>query len=101
MSFSTEFTGHLEATWTAGSVFDIAYVIQINGGAFAARVMHSRLQAGGVAGHERWTFSTAQATVLPPHTSYSVRVYPTINVTAGSVTLNQWITDTHLIAITT
>ncbi|MFG2404277.1 hypothetical protein ACGFR8_08035 [Streptomyces brevispora] len=101
LSFSTQFTGHLEATWTAGSVFDIAYVVQINGGALAARLMHSRLQAGGVAGHERWTFATAQAVVLPPHTGYSVRVYPAINVVSGSVTLAQWITDTHLFAITT
>ncbi|MFJ1695660.1 hypothetical protein ACIOHC_10995 [Streptomyces sp. NPDC088252] len=100
ISFSTEFTGHLEATWTASSVFDVGYAVQVNGGALAVRVMHSRLQAGGVAGHERWTFATAQATVLAPHTGYTVRVYPAINVTAGSVTLNQWITDTHMIAIT-
>lgn len=100
MSFSAEFTGHLEATWAAGSVFDIGYAVQINGGALAVRVMHSRLQAGGVAGHERWTFATAQATVLAPHTGYTVRVYPAISVTAGSVTLNQWITDTHMIVIT-
>lgn len=101
MTFSARFTGHLEATWTAGSVFDIAYVIQIDGGAFAARVMHSRLQAGGIAGHERWTFATSQAAVLPLHTAYAVRVYPAINVVAGSVTLNQWITDTDLVVVTT
>lgn len=38
--------------------------------------------------------------MLAAHTGYSVRVYPAISVTAGSVTLNQWITDTHLIVIT-
>lgn len=100
MSFSAEFTGHLEATWTAGSVFDIGYAVAIDGGAPGVRVMASKLQAGGVAGHERWTFETAQATVLAPHTSYAVRVFPAIRVVSGSVTLNQWITDTHLIAIT-
>ncbi|WP_199570528.1 hypothetical protein [Streptomyces murinus] len=100
IGFSTEFTGHVEATWTAGSVFDLGYGVSIDGGPPAVRVMHSRLQAGGVAGHERWSFETAEATVLAPHTSHSVRVYPAINVVSGSVTLNQWITDTHLIAIT-
>ncbi|BBA98361.1 hypothetical protein RVR_4514 [Actinacidiphila reveromycinica] len=100
LSFSTEFTGHVEATWTAGAVFDLGYAVSINGGAPGVRVMHSKLQAGGIAGHERWTFATAQAAVLAAHTGYSVRVYPAINVVSGSVTLNQWITDTHLIAIT-
>ncbi|MCX4550605.1 MULTISPECIES: hypothetical protein [unclassified Streptomyces] len=99
ITFSSEFTGHVEARWTAGSVFDLGYGVSINGGPPSVRVMCSRLQAGGV-GHERWTFATAQAAVLAAHTGYSVRVYPAISVTAGSVTLNQWITDTHLIVIT-
>ncbi|MEU2487034.1 hypothetical protein ABZ593_20800 [Streptomyces sp. NPDC012617] len=100
LAFSASFIGHLEASWTAGSVFDIGYAVQINGGALGVRVMHSKLQAGGIAGRERWTFSLAQAAMLPAHTGYAVRVYPAIQVTAGTVTLQQWITDTHLIVTT-
>ncbi|MER7135399.1 hypothetical protein ABT358_02500 [Streptomyces sp. NPDC000341] len=100
LAFSATFTGHLEASWTAGSVFSIGYAVQINGGALGVRVMHSRLQAGGVAGRERFTFSTAQAAMLAAHTGYAVRVYPAIQVTAGTVTLQQWITDTHMIVTT-
>ncbi|MFJ6014462.1 hypothetical protein [Streptomyces sp. NPDC092952] len=100
VSFSTAFTGHVEATWTSGAVFDLGYAVTIDGGGPAVRVMHSKLQAGGTAGHERWTVAVSQAAVLAAHTGYVVRVYPAINVVSGSVTLNQWITDTHLIAIT-
>jgi hypothetical protein len=38
--------------------------------------------------------------VLAPHTGYAVRVYPAVHVIAGSVTFNQWLTDTDLIVIT-
>ena len=100
MTFSTEFTGHAEVTWAAGSVFSLGYAIQINGGALAVRVTHSKLQAGGIAGHERWSFDVSQAAVLPPHTGYVVRVYPAIQVVSGSVTINQWITDTNLLVVT-
>lgn len=65
----------------------------------AVRQTHSVL-ANGPARHERYSFGVSQATVLAPHTGYSVRVYPAIRVTAGTVTINQWITDTDLIAIT-
>ncbi|MEV5677066.1 hypothetical protein [Streptomyces sp. NPDC052179] len=100
VSFSNEFTGHAEIAWTAGAIFDLAYAVQIDGGALASRLMYSELTPSGPAGRRRVTFSTAQAVVLPPHTGYAVRVYPAIRVTAGSVTIHQWITDTHLFALT-
>lgn len=99
ISFSTRFTGHVEVSWTANATFDLGYAIQVNGGALAVRQTHSKL-AAGPAGRERWTFGVSQAVVLPPHAGYAVRVYPAIRVTAGSVTIQQWITDTDLIAIT-
>ncbi|MFC8723766.1 hypothetical protein [Streptomyces bacillaris] len=100
MTFSAEFTGHAEIEWTAGAIFDLAYAIQIDGGPLASRLMYSELTPSGPAGHRRASFSTAQAAVLPPHTGYVVRVYPAIRVMTGSVTIHQWITDTHLIAMT-
>jgi hypothetical protein len=100
ITFDADFTGHVEATWPAGTTFDLGYAVSINGGAPAVRVLQSKLQAGGVAGHERFSFSISQASVLAPHTGYSVRVYPAIRVLTGSVTLNQWITDTNLIVVT-
>ncbi|MER6367443.1 hypothetical protein ABT255_03520 [Streptomyces mirabilis] len=99
ISFSTRFTGHVELTWPANAVFDLGYAVQINGGGLAVRQTHSVL-ANGPARHERYSFGVAQAVVLPPHTGYSVRVYPAVRVTAGTVTFNQWITDTDLIAMT-
>lgn len=99
ISFSTRFTRHVELTWPANAQFDLGYAIQINGGALAVRQTHSVL-ANGPARHERYSFGVSQAVVLPPHTSYSVRVYPAIRVIAGTVTINQWITDTDLIGIT-
>ncbi|MFF1468059.1 hypothetical protein [Streptomyces mirabilis] len=99
ISFSTRFTGHVELTWSANAQFDLGYAVQINGGALAVRQTHSVL-ANGPARHERYSFGISQATVLPPHTGYAVRVYPAIRVTAGTVTINQWITDTDLIAMT-
>jgi hypothetical protein len=99
VSFSTRFTGHVELSWTANTTFDLGYAIQINGGALAVRQMHSVL-ANGPARHERYSFGLSQAAVLPPHTGYAVRVYPAIRVTAGTVTIQQWITDTDLIAMT-
>ena len=50
--------------------------------------------------HERYSFGVSQASVLPPHTGYGVRVYPAVHVISGSVTFNQWLTDTDLIVIT-
>ncbi|WP_086778052.1 hypothetical protein [Streptomyces griseus] len=100
VSFSTEFTGHVEFEWTEGAIFDLAYAVQIDGGPLASRLMYSELTPSGPAGRRRDTFSTAQATILPPHTGYAVRVYPAIRVTTGTVTIHQWITDTHLIALT-
>ncbi|MGW5925237.1 hypothetical protein ACWF2L_03185 [Streptomyces anulatus] len=100
ISFSAEFTGHAEISWTAGAIFDLAYAIGIGGGSLASRLMYSELTPSGPAGRRRVTFSTAQATVLAPHTGYVVRVYPAIRVTTGSVTIHQWITDTHLFALT-
>ncbi|MFF3654866.1 hypothetical protein [Streptomyces olivochromogenes] len=99
ISFSTRFTGHVELTWPANAQFDLGYAVQINGGGLAVRQTHSVL-ANGPARHERYSFGVAQAAVLPPHTGYSVRVYPAVRVTAGTVTFNQWITDTDLIAMT-
>ncbi|MEZ7005828.1 hypothetical protein [Streptomyces sp. AD55] len=100
LSFSTQFTGHTEVEWASGSVFDLAYAVSIGGAGPVVRLMHSILTPAGPAGRERWTFKTEQAIVLPPHTGYSVRVYPAIRVVSGSVTVHQWITDTHLIAMT-
>lgn len=99
VSFSTRFTGHVEVSWTADAVFDLGYGVSINGAAPVVRQTHSKLTAGQ-AGRERWSFGIAQASVLAPHTSYAVRVFPAINVTAGTVTIRQWITDTDLIALT-
>lgn len=99
LSFSTRFTGHVEASWTANATWDLGYAIQINGGALAVRQTHSKL-AAGPAGRERWSFGVSQAVVLPPHTGYAVRVYPAIRVTAGTVTIQQWITDTDMFATT-
>lgn len=99
ISFSTRFTGHVELTWPANAQFDLGYAIQINGGALAVRQTHSVL-ANGPARHERYSFGVSQAVVLPPHTGYVVRVYPAIRVLAGTVTINQWITDTDLLAMT-
>jgi hypothetical protein len=99
VSFSTRFTGHVELSWLANTTFDLGYAVQINGGALAVRQTHSVL-ALGPARHERYSFGVSQAAVLPPHTGYTVRVYPAIRVTAGTVTIQQWITDTDLIALT-
>ncbi|MDH6489671.1 hypothetical protein [Streptomyces sp. SAI-127] len=99
ISFSTRFTGHVELTWPANAQFDLGYAVQINGGALAVRQTHSVL-ANGPARHERYSFGVSQAVVLPPHTGYAVRVYPAIRVIAGTVTINQWITDTDLLAMT-
>ncbi|MFI2434632.1 hypothetical protein [Streptomyces sp. NPDC018693] len=100
ISFSTEFNAHVEVTYTANAVFDLGYAVQIDGGALAVRIGHSWLQNPAAAGHERVSFEVSQAAVLPPHTGQAVRVWPAIRVTNGTVTVNQWITDTHLIAMT-
>ncbi|MFJ5037928.1 hypothetical protein [Streptomyces parvulus] len=100
VSFSTRFTGRVEASWTANANFDLGYAVQINGGALAVRPGVGKLPAGATAGRERWTFGVSQASVLAPHTGYVVRVLPAIRVSAGTVTLQQWITDTDLIVMT-
>ncbi|MFJ5890279.1 hypothetical protein [Streptomyces californicus] len=100
VSFSAVFTGHAEVSWTAGAIFDLAYAVSVNGGSAASRLMYSELTPSGPAGRRRQTFSVAQAAGLAPHTGYRVRVYPAIRVTSGTVTVNQWITDTHLLALT-
>ncbi|MET9818354.1 hypothetical protein [Streptomyces sp. NPDC006355] len=99
VSFSTRFTGHLEVSWTANATFDVGYAVQVDGGALSVRITHSVL-APGAAGRERWSFTVSEAAVLPPHTGKVVRVYPAIRVTAGTATIQQWITDTDLIALT-
>lgn len=99
VSFSTRFTGHVELTWPANAQFELGYAVQIDGGGLAVRVLHG-VYVNGPARRERYSFGVSQAAVLPPHTGYSVRVYPAVRVIAGSVTFNQWITDTDLIAMT-
>jgi hypothetical protein len=99
MTYSVRFNGHVELTWPANATFELGYAIQINGGALAVRVLHG-VYAAGPARHERYTMGVSQASVLAPHTGYAVRVYPAVHVIAGSVTFNQWLTDTDLILIT-
>ncbi|WP_405759437.1 hypothetical protein OG234_13170 [Streptomyces sp. NBC_01420] len=99
VSFSTRFAGHVELTWPASAQWELGYAVQVNGGALAVRVLHG-VYVNGTARRERYTFGVSQAAVLPPHTSYAVRVYPAVRVIAGSVTFNQWLTDTDLIALT-
>jgi hypothetical protein len=99
ISFSTRFTGHVELTWPANAQWELGYAVQINGGALGVRVLHG-VYVNGPARRERYSFGVSQAAVLPPHTGYAVRVYPAVRVIAGSVTFQQWITDTDLIAIT-
>ncbi|MGA5202809.1 hypothetical protein [Streptomyces variegatus] len=99
VSFSTRFTGHVELSWPANAQFELGYAVQINGGALGVRVLHG-VYVNGPARRERYSFGVSQAAVLPPHTGYAVRVYPAVRVIAGSVTFNQWITDTDLIAMT-
>ncbi|MFH8577119.1 hypothetical protein [Streptomyces zaomyceticus] len=87
------FTGHAELTWTANAVFEVGYAVDVDGAGLAVRIMHSKLTAVP-AGHERWSFSVHEALIMAPHTGGFVRVYPAIRVVAGTVTVNQWITDT-------
>ncbi|MGC5410669.1 hypothetical protein ACPXCX_44255, partial [Streptomyces sp. DT225] len=95
ISFDTAFEGHVQVSWPANAQFELGYAIQINGGALAVRVLYG-VYANGPARHERHSFGVSQAAVLPPHTGYVVRVYPAVRVIAGSVTFQQWITDTNL-----
>jgi hypothetical protein len=99
MTYSARFTGHVQLSWPANATFELGYAIQINGGALAVRVLHG-VYANGPARHERYSFGVSQASVLPPHTGYAVRVYPAVHVIAGSVTFTQWLTDTDLIVVT-
>ncbi|GAA2948175.1 hypothetical protein ACFPN0_15280 [Kitasatospora cinereorecta] len=99
MSFNTTFQGHVQLSWPANAQFELGYAIQINGGALAVRVLHG-VYASGPARQERYSFGVSQAAVLAPHTGHVVRVYPAVRVIAGSVTFQQWITDTNLIAVT-
>ncbi|MEU9576329.1 hypothetical protein [Streptomyces chilikensis] len=100
VTYDVAFTAHVEVSYTANSVFDLGYAMQVNGGALALHAGHSWLQTTTPAGRERVTFAVSQAAMLPPHTSHAVRVYPAIRVTAGSVTIREWITDSNMILIT-
>jgi hypothetical protein len=99
ISFSARFTGRVELSWPANAQWELGYAVQINGGALATRVTHG-VYVNGPARRERYTFGVSQAVVLPPHTGYAVRVWPVVRVMAGSVTFQQWLTDTDLIAMT-
>jgi hypothetical protein len=99
MTYSARFTGHVQLSWPANATFELGYALQINGGALAVRVLHG-VYAAGPARQERYSFGVSQASVLPPHTGYAVRVYPAVHVIAGSVTFTQWLTDTDLIVVT-
>ena len=99
VTYSVRFTGHVELTWPANATFELGYAIQVDGGALSVQVLHG-VYAAGPARHERYSFSVSQASVLPPHTGYVVRVYPAVHVIAGSVTFTQWLTDTDLIVVT-
>ncbi|MGW6459781.1 hypothetical protein ACWF94_28285, partial [Streptomyces sp. NPDC055078] len=99
ITLSTRFTGHVELTWPANAQFELGYAVQINGGGLAVRVAQG-VYVNGPARRERYSFGVSEAVVLAPHTGYAVRVYPAVRVIAGSVTFNQWITDTDLIALT-
>ncbi|MFJ1607054.1 hypothetical protein ACIOHS_27330 [Streptomyces sp. NPDC088253] len=99
ISFSTRFTGRVELSWPANAQWELGYAVQINGGALGTRVTHG-VYVNGPARRERYSFGVSQAAVLPPHTGYTVRVWPVVRVIAGSVTFQQWLTDTDLIAMT-
>ncbi|MEV4968830.1 hypothetical protein AB0886_17455 [Streptomyces sp. NPDC024062] len=73
--------------------------MQINGGALGVRVMHNKLQPGHRRAGAIYVLD-GSGRLLAAHTGYAVRVYPAIQVTAGTVTLQQWITDTHMIVTT-
>ncbi|MEU7093027.1 hypothetical protein [Kitasatospora aureofaciens] len=100
VTFSTHFSGHVEVTWTAGTTVDLGYGVSVNGGPAFVRIGSSVLTTAGPAGHQRFSWDVTQATNLAPHTGYNVTIYPAIQVLTGSVTINQWVTDTQLIALT-
>ncbi|MFF3096819.1 hypothetical protein [Streptomyces cyaneofuscatus] len=100
VAFSAVFEAHAEVSWTANSQFDLGLAVSVNGGTAPVRLGYSELAATNPVGRRRASFSVSQAAVLAPHTGYVVRAYPAIRVFTGTVTINQWITDTHLIAST-
>ncbi|MFD3978254.1 hypothetical protein ACFWR6_06675 [Streptomyces griseus] len=100
VSFSAAFEAHAEVSWTANSQFDLGLAVSVNGGTAPVRLGYSELAATNPVGRRRASFGVSQAAVLAPHTGYFVRAYPAIRVFTGTVTIHQWITDTHLIAAT-
>lgn len=98
VTFTVTFTGQVELQWTAGTVFEIGYASD-DGTGLAVRRMSGQL-AGGPAGHEFVAFSMHQAFMFPPHTSGGIIAYPSVNVTSGSLTILNWVTESLLFVAT-
>lgn len=93
--------GTWDINYLSTATFTVGYLLSIDGGAGAVRPLWGLLTAPGAARRERHS-----GTVLDtgynraPGAARTVRLTPAVNVTAGSITVNSWISDAAIITTT-
>lgn len=94
-------TGIIDASFTAATTFELGYILTIDGGPAITRPLWGRL-AAGAAGREKHSGSLhASGYNLAPTAGTVIAAWPAVRVTAGSLTINSWVSDYTIYADTT
>ncbi|MFF4146884.1 hypothetical protein ACFY0A_37415 [Streptomyces sp. NPDC001698] len=95
------YQGHVHAsidiTANATATFELGYILQVDGATVGARPIEAVYTAYGASRRERYAGSVSHAAYrLGRNTARNVVFFPAVNVTAGNIAINSWISDAAL-----
>ncbi|MFJ6565594.1 hypothetical protein ACIQMV_38295 [Streptomyces sp. NPDC091412] len=95
------YSGHVHAsidiTANATATFELGYILQVDGTTVGARPIEGVYNAFGASRRERYAGSVSHARYrLGASGARSVVFFPAVNVLAGNIAINSWISDAAL-----
>lgn len=95
------YTAHIHASVDVSAnstaTFEVGYILQLDGTVIGARPIEGVYTAFGSARRERYAGSVSDAFYrMSAATARQIVMFPAINVLAGSITINSWISDATL-----
>ncbi|MGW3513605.1 hypothetical protein [Streptomyces sp. NPDC000994] len=95
------YTAHCHASVdisaTSTATFEIGYIVQVNGAIVHVAPIEGIYTAFGSARRERYAGSASNTSYRhPASTARQIVMFPAVHVTAGSITINSWISDASL-----
>ncbi|MFJ3249062.1 hypothetical protein [Streptomyces sp. NPDC086782] len=93
--------GHVHAsvdiTANATATFELGYILQVNGSTLGTRPIEGVYTAYGASRRQRYAGSVCHSNYrMNANTARTVVFFPAVNVTAGNIAINSWISDATL-----